>query len=197
MTYRIPPQPTDDRISQTKRLIETKGTDTDRWAKLENLATQWDARAAMAAEFVVPGKRVLDVGAGAMALGRALPESCHYTPADVVARSPECQVVDLNRGDFPSGNFDYVTFLGVLEYVHDVPAALRHALQAAPSMIVTYCSVVAEDEQRRRGMGWVNDFEVDAFEAILREAGWTLAQRKEVKRGPGNIQYMWLCNAAL
>ncbi|MET1028082.1 MAG: class I SAM-dependent methyltransferase [Dongiaceae bacterium] len=193
MTFRAPPLPTDDRAVLTKRLIETGSTDTARWARMENLATQWDARAAMAAKLISPGSHVLDIGAGAMALRGYLSPTCRYSPADVVERCPGCFVVDLNLGDFPTGAFDYVTFLGVLEYVHDVPAVLRRARTAAPSMVVTYCAVTAPDEQRRRGMGWVNDFTAAAFEGMLSNAGWVASVRQEVKRGPANTQYMYAC----
>src|SRR5438552_7998724 len=119
MNFRAPPKPTEERAELTARLMRERGTDTQRWAQLESLATQWDARAAMAAEWIAPGSRVLDIGAGAMALGSLLKPGCVYQPADVVERRPGCFVVDLNRREFPEGRYDVVTFLGVLEYVHD------------------------------------------------------------------------------
>lgn len=193
MTFRAPPLPTEDRAAFTERLIQTGGTDTQRWAKMENLATQWDTRAELAAKQVKPGTRVLDIGAGAMALRNYLPGNCQYFPADVVERCAGCFVTDLNAGNFPSGVYDYVTFLGVLEYVHDVPLALTHAIAAAPAMIATYCTVTQPDQRRRRGMGWVNDFTMGEFEALLVRAGWDIQRRLEVKRGPANIQYMYCC----
>src|SRR5205807_393204 len=81
MTFRAPPKPTDERARATEELIREKGTDTERWARLESLATQWDARAAMAAEWIAAGSSVLDVGAGAMALEKALSPGCTYQPA--------------------------------------------------------------------------------------------------------------------
>lgn len=193
MTFRAPPLPTDNRAALTERLIETGGTDTQRWAQMENLATQWDARAEMAAKLIAPASRVLDIGAGAMALRGFLPPDCRYSPADVVERCPGCFVTDLNAGDFPPGEYDYVTFLGVLEYVHDVKQVLRKAKAAAPAMVVTYCTVTMADQQRRRGMGWVNDFSAAEFEAMLADSGWQIQGRQEVKRGPANIQYMYSC----
>lgn len=193
MTFRAPPLPTDDRAALTERLIQNGGTDTQRWAQMDSLATQWDARAEKAAKHIAPGRHVLDIGAGAMALRGYLPPDCRYSPADVVERCPGCFVIDLNAGDFPPGQYDYVTFLGVLEYIHDVPVILQKAKAAAPAMIVTYCTVTMPDQQRRRGMGWVNDFTATDFEALLQGSGWTIRQRDEVKRGPSNIQYMYAC----
>jgi hypothetical protein len=194
MGFREPPKPTDDRARQTEELIAQKGTDTARWAQLASLATQWDARAAMAAEWIPAGSRVLDVGAGAMALGGALPEGCTYQPADVVERRPGCFVVDLNRREFPPGQYDCVTFLGVLEYIHELEWPLQRAFEAAPHMIVTYCAFTGPDVAIRRGMGWVNDLGAADFEAVLSKTGWRIDGRREVKRGPGNIQLMWRCS---
>jgi hypothetical protein len=138
---------------------------------------------------------VLDVGAGAMALERFLKPGCTYQPADLVERRPGCIVVDLNRGEFPDGAYDVVTMLGVLEYVHDVDAALARALAAAPRLVVTYCSAIAGAELRaRRCAGWVNDLEQSQFEQALARAGWRIDRSVEVKRGPGNVQWMFGCS---
>lgn len=195
MSFRAPPTPSEDRARATEDLIRDRGTDTQRWARLDSLATQWDARAAMAAEWIPGGSRVLDVGAGAMALGSVLKPGCTYQPADVVERRPGCLVVDLNRGEFPPGSYDWITFLGVLEYVHDVDAALVRARGAAPRTIVTYCTFTpGADVAIRRGMGWVNELTAQQFEAALERGGWRIERSREVKRGPGNIQMMYDCS---
>jgi hypothetical protein len=193
MSFRAPPKPTDERAKLTERLIHERSTDTARWAQVENLATQWDARAAMAAEWIPAGSRVLDVGAGAMTLGSLLEPGCTYQPADVVERRPGCFVVDMNRREFPPGTYDYVTFLGVLEYIHDIEWALQSAARAAPRMVVTYCTDIGADPALRRGMGWVNDLPATAFAAALERSGWDVERAREVKRGPSNIQLMYLC----
>ena len=197
MSFRAPPTPTENRARATEDLIRDKGTDTQRWAQMDSLATQWDARAAMAAEWIAEGSRVLDVGAGAMALGSVLKPGCTYQPADVVERRPGCFVADLNRGEFPPGSYDCVTFLGVLEYVHEVDAVLVRAALAAPRMIVTYCTFVpGGDVAIRRGMGWVNELTAPQFTGTLERCGWRIERSREVKRGPGNIQMMFDCSRA-
>lgn len=186
--------PTDDRARLTERLIAEGGTDTARWAQESNLATQWDQRAAMAAEAIPAGSRVLDVGAGAMALATALKPGCAYQPADVVERRPGCFVVDLNRREWPPGAYDWVTLLGVLEYVHDVDWPLARAAESAGRLVVTYCTAVGSDTRPRRGLGWVNDLTAEAFAAKLAAAGWKVDEVREVKRGPSNIQLMYACS---
>jgi len=196
MSYRPPPKPTESRARETEQLIRDRGTDTARWAQQDNLATQWDARAATAAKFIPAGSSVLDIGAGAMALGSLLAPGCKYQPADVVERRPGCFVVDLNRREFPPGTYDWVTFLGVLEYIHEPRWPLEQAAKAAPRMIVTYCTDIGADPVLRRGLGWVNDLPADAFRRELEAAGWRVDEVFEVKRGPSNIQLMHVCTRA-
>jgi hypothetical protein len=196
MTYRAPPQPTVARVRETEALIAHRATDTPRWSTVDNLATQWDARAAMAAEWIPEGACVLDVGCGAMALGALLKPGCRYAPADVVERRPGCFIADLNARQFPPGDYDWVTFLGVLEYIHDPSWPLACAQLAAHNLIVTYCTHLGGDVAIRRGLGWVNDYTHAEFEALLAAAGWRITRMRDVKRGPTNHQLMYACGQA-
>jgi hypothetical protein len=188
--------PEAERARQTESLIGRGETDLARWKDAQNLHQQWDARAAMAADHIPAGSTVLDVGCGAMALGRCLKAGCRYFPADVVERAPGCRVVDLNKREFPGGSYDWVTFLGVLEYIHDMSWPLARAHEAAPGLVVTYCTHIGAPVALRRGMGWVNDLTQPQFEAALAAAGWSIRSRQEVKRGPTNIQMMFACARA-
>lgn len=131
-----------------------------------------------------------------MALRAHLAPNCTYFPADVVARSPDCQVVDLNSRQFPSGRYDYVTLLGVLEYIHDCPWVLTQIRNAAPNLIVTYCTATSGDIKSRRGMGWVNDFTDAEFRSLIVGCGWKVGRHREVKRSATNIQLMYCCDQA-
>jgi hypothetical protein len=195
MTFRAPPLPTSERAQHTERMIREGRSDTERWAKLEKRGAHWDSRAAMAARHIPAGQRVLDIGAGAMALRSQLAAGCSYFPADIVSRGPECQVVDLNQGQFPVGQYDWITFLGVLEYVYEPVAVLTRARASASSAIITYCTMNHGEVQTRRGMGWVNDYTRTEFEGLLATAEWKVGEVAEVKRGPGNIQLMFVAQA--
>lgn len=194
MNYRPVPLPDEQRAQLTEQLIKEHGTDLQRWAQFENLANQWDARAAMAAEWIPDHARVLDLGAGAMTLARLLKPGCCYTAADVVKRSPECQVIDLNRQQFPPEQYDWITLLGVLEYVHDIEWTLHRAYQAATNLLVTYCTHQGGNPAYRRAMGWVNDFSQTEFESRLTQCAWKIERRQEIKRSSTNIQLMYSCS---
>ena len=194
MTFKPPPISSDARSVLTEELIARKASDIDRWRDGANLATQWNDRAKLAAALIGAGpSRVLDVGAGDMALKGFLAPACDYLPCDIVKRSDDCLVADLNKQEFPAGDYDVVSFLGVLEYVHDPAWALAAAAKAAPRLVVTYCADTAGNQAYRRGLGWVNDYTKDGFEALLREVNWSAQACVEYKRGATNTQYAWSC----
>jgi len=194
MTYKPPPVPSDQRAARTEGLIALKASDLDRWRDAANLASQWADRSKLAAALIGSGpRRVLDVGAGDMALRGFLPADCDYVAADIVSRGPGCLVADLNQRQFPPGAYDCVTFLGVLEYLHEPAWALGMAARAAPILVVSYCADTSGDRAYRRGLGWVNDFGKADFEAALVAAGWSPSACVEYKKSAANTQYVWRC----
>lgn len=194
MVFRAPPTSSADRLKLTESLIAEGATDVTRWSQFENLSTQWDERAKLAGDLIGSDPvKVLDVGCGAMTLEQFLAEGSTYSPADVAARREGCFVVDLNKGEFPAGVYDYVSFLGVLEYIHDPAWPLRRAREAAPRLIVSYCADISGDVAYRRGMGWVNDYAKAAFEALLVSCGWAPVDCVGYKRSATNAQFIWKC----
>ncbi|MBI1214021.1 MAG: FkbM family methyltransferase [Alphaproteobacteria bacterium] len=175
----------------TNMCIEAGSSDGIRWADPAQLQPGAETRAAAAARFIEPGSRILDVGCGAMALSRHLPSGCTYIPADLIARSDDCVVVDLNQGHFPSGSFDVVAVLEVLEYVHDIDGLLRKCRTAAPRLILGYRPLESGSPNQRRSLGFFNDLRVEDVEAALKNAGYGIAQRIAVASST-----IWCCEAA-
>lgn len=193
--FRTPPQPDVERARRTEALMQKGGTDTQRWAQAISLAVQWDERALRAGAHIPGGAHVLDIGCGAMALRKALKLGCRYTPCDVVSRAPECLVADLNKGEFPHGRYDWVTLLGVLEYIHDPAWVLMRAKDAAPRLLFTYCCDMTDGNatQQRRGMGWVNDLSLAGVRGLLEGCGWRIVNEALDKKGANNHQMMFVC----
>jgi FkbM family methyltransferase len=162
------------RARTAELLLRARSSDGARWADPQELAEGAQERAAAASQHVLPGSRVLDLGAGSMALKALLPPGCRYTPADLLARSADCQVVDLNQRHFPRGAYDCVVLLEVLEYLHDAPWLLQRCRQAAPRLIFTYHVRGPESVEDRRQRGWFSDLDADELCALLGKAGWRM-----------------------
>lgn len=168
-------RPRSERRRATRRLRVLRQTDHERWSRPDNLDVSWERLPLAAAPLIPPGARVLDLGAGLEALERHLPASATYVPADVARLSARTMVVDVNAGQFPDGSYDVVTMLGLLELVHDVPALLRTAAGAAPTLVASYCTVTRWNRDRRLEKGWFNDLTLSDLLDTFQATGWVVA----------------------
>lgn len=81
---------------------------------------------------------VLDIGCGNMKLGEFLAEhGVGYLPADVVSRSPECLVVDLDRDPVPVCAAECVVMVGVQEFLEDPARVLADVAAKYPRILIT------------------------------------------------------------
>jgi tRNA (cmo5U34)-methyltransferase len=81
---------------------------------------------------------VLDIGCGNMKLGEYLAEhGVGYVPADVVSRSPECLVVDLDRDPVPLCEAECVVMVGVQEFLEDPARVLADVAGKYPRILIT------------------------------------------------------------
>ncbi len=173
-----------DEAQRRKQTIEAGQTDIARWSDPKQLEPAWEARAATAATFVPAGTRVLDIGCGAMALERHLPFGATYQPCDIVARDARTIVADLNAQGAPLdavAKSDLVAMLGVWEYIYD-PAKLFATFAATGKPILcSYCdAALTPDVERRRTLGWVNDFTLAQFIEIARSQGYKASLVRQI-----------------
>jgi hypothetical protein len=179
-----------ERVALTKRLRVERASDIDRWGEAANLDPAWDRRSRAIARFIPPVTRVLDLGAGLETLAQHLPEGCTYTPADIVKRSDKTILVNLNRGEFPDGEFDVVVTAGVLEHVHDVRALLACAYERVPLLVASYCTRTTPDPQPRLERGWVNDFSLDELVGLCQKERWQVAAVERLDEAPAFDQWI-------
>ena len=159
----------------TEALIAARGTDVDRWSEPENLKMTWAKRAEAAARLIPPGSRLLDIGCGAMDVERFLDSSTTYLPADIVLRDDRTLLCDLNGGELPKIEADFISLLGVLEYVHDLPALFAALRRTEAKLIASYNPVdLGKADRNRRAQGWFNDFTSAELCAHAAEAGFLL-----------------------
>lgn len=117
---------------------------TQYWADLANHRHSWDRRTILMSDYIPKGvKSLLEFGCGRCVVKNYLPEGCEYIPSDIVYRpdgEKETLICDLNKRPLPVLKpVDLMMFAGVLEYIKDVPAVIRHLSQFTQGFIVSYC----------------------------------------------------------
>ena len=156
-----------------------------RWKRPEfTWGNAYPERAEHAASLVPAGARVLDLGAGSMVLRRYLQPNVRYTSADIIKRDSDTIIVDLNKQEFPPGEYDWIVALGVLVYIRDVAWVLRQCAAAAPNLLFTYrCYDPADDSREERLVsGKVSHLTRQDAEETIRAAGYTTVSAKLSRR---------------
>lgn len=173
-----------DEAQRRKQTIEAGQTDVARWSDPKQLEPAWEARAITAAAFIKAGTRVLDIGCGAMALERHLPFGATYQPCDIVARDNRTIVADLNANGVPLdavAKADLVTMLGVWEYIYKPDALFAAFAGTGKPILCSYCdAALTPDLDRRRTLGWVNDFTLPQFLEIARKQGYQASLTRQI-----------------
>ncbi len=183
-----PSFPEDLRRQMNQALIAAKASDAARWADARCLEEGADERAALAAPHLGGARRILDLGAGLEKLRPLLAQGATYIPVDLVRRSEDTLIADLNQGQFPEVEADDAVLLEVLEYVHDVPGLLRRCHGAAKRLVFSYHPAEDGDNDPRRLEGWFNDYPLGELNGLLAGAGWSVETRQQA----GDL-YLFVC----
>lgn len=154
-----------------------------RWTDLGTRSLQWQSRNEAIAALIQDHAIVLDMGCGTMGLKTFLPEGCTYIPADIVRRSEDCHVIDLNNGIYPPATIDRVdcvVFSGVLEYLHDVTKALKWAASVSNRVIATYAVLETNPgvERRIQKSGFFNHYPADDIKKIFTDLGFAITDEQ-------------------
>jgi hypothetical protein len=172
---------------RAKRMARTavgwlgRRSDTAWWGDPKNLHASWGERTALMVTAIPANSVVLELGAGTGALASLLPPGCRYIPSDLVARTPETKVCDLDARPFPDWSALGVTVTvlsGVLEYVHRIEEAAAWLARTAPLCVVSYCPVNLRfpgertvKALMRAQNGWVNSLTEREFTSAFQRAG--------------------------
>lgn len=169
------------RALATERRRRYGGSDTGRWRRDDRLLEDWDRRTERLAALIDPRSRVIEFGAGRRVLRHHLPPGCSYTPSDLVSRSGDTLVADLNATPLPDlPEADVAVFGGVLEYLHDVPSVLWHLHSFVPTIVASYVPGGEGQWSWRRNKGWVNDFTEEELKAVFLRGGYRPVHQEEM-----------------
>ena len=167
-------------------------TDYERWSRNDSFHPNWDERTRLMAKHIIPGSSVVEFGAGAQAIRAVLPAGCCYLPSDLVARSPDTLVCDLNSRypdltDLPERT-DVAVFSGVLEYINDLQGLFDWLPTRFDRVVFSYATLEHTPSLiARRSNGWVNDYRQDQITEIVEQAG---LHGKAVERWRGHIIFV-------
>lgn len=158
-------------------------SDTSRWQLQTNLHTNWENRTATMAQWIPENSSIMEFGCGRMLLKKYLPQNCRYFPSDLVSRSPETFLIDLNQNSpLCLPKHDVFFFSGVLEYVHDLERLLQSSAESCRSIILSYapCANRKTDSiLERRAEGWVNDYSREDIINLLNKHSFVLLDQEE------------------
>lgn len=164
---------------RTLTLRKTKSTDLKRWGNREELFSDWDERTKILASYIKPGARIIEFGAGNMALKQFLPEKCRYTPTDIYLWSEEYLLCDLNKKiKLDLKSYDTAVFSGVLEYVYDVDKVFEQLEPCMKHVILSYaCSDISNANRLKRG--WLSDYTKPEMETIFENRNYEIIDEKK------------------
>ncbi|AKS36391.1 hypothetical protein AFA91_16840 [Mycolicibacterium goodii] len=158
-------------------------TDYRRWAEPRNIYASWESRSRRAAELIPNGSRVIEFGAAKRVLERHLDPSCTYVPSDIVDRGPGTIVADLNDRplpDFEPGTYDVAVFMGVLEYIEELPTLVDWLAERFPTCVASYACApanahalrAAREKVMRLQHGWMNSYTDGELRSLFTDRGY-------------------------
>ena len=175
-------------ILRTMRCRFLRKTDTQRWTDLRNFDPAWDQRTQVIASLIPQCSRIIEFGAGRERLRTYLDGTCTYTPADLVKRSSNTVVFDLNKRPLPdlrALNLDVAIFGGVLEYIADIGDVPRWLARQVSLCIASYeCATSglspaarALEVLSRSKNGWMNHYGEKQLKELFCAGGFTFDRK--------------------
>lgn len=163
----------------TIMLKKEKQSDINRWKNSSELFEDWNQRTSILGSYVTPGAKVIEFGSGNMSLKAELPENCTYTPSDIVKRTEETIICDLNQPiSFDLSIYDTAVFSGVFEYVYDIDAVFKQLEKHINHLILSYaCSDICT--HNRLINGWLSDYKEEQLLEIFQKYNYQVINKQE------------------
>jgi hypothetical protein len=163
----------------TIKLKKEKQSDINRWKNSNELFEDWDQRTSILGNYISPGSKVIEFGSGNMSLKKMLPKNCTYTPSDIVKRTEETIVCDLNEPiSFDLSFYNTAVFSGVFEYVYDFDTVFKQLEKHIPHIILSYaCSDICT--HNRLFYGWLSEFSEKHLLDIFAKYSYDVIDKQE------------------
>ena len=163
----------------TIKLKKEKQSDINRWKNSNELFEDWNQRTSILGNYITPGSKVIEFGSGNMSLKKMLPENCVYTPSDIVKRTEETIVCDLNEPiSFDLSFYNTAVFSGVFEYVYDIDSVFKQLEKHIPHIILSYaCSDICT--HNRLINGWLSEFTEKQLLDIFAKYSYDVIDKQE------------------
>ena len=169
-------------VKRTQELKRAERSDVERWEDTEELLENWNERTRLLAGLVPPNAKVIEFGAGNMTLKKYLPENCEYQGSDLVQRSPEMKICDLNDGNkFSLGPYDTAVFSGVLEYVYDINKVFEQLNGEINRVVLSYACKDSFSENRER-FGWLSDYKKEELVKIFHKYHYEIINYRQWRK---------------
>jgi hypothetical protein len=168
-------------LERLDRLARTKSPDRQKWSAASSYKSDWAHRGKMAARFIRDGSTILEIGTGTGTFRSLVGHRCHYAGADLEPLDAETLALDLDSDPIPSGSWDTIVLLGVLEYLHYPAEALQKIANAASHLVISYCCCIDRGSDRvneRRKRGWTNAMTEQDIRNEMESAGLRLSGRE-------------------
>ena len=163
----------------TIKLKKEKQSDINRWKNSNELFEDWDQRTSILGNYIAPGSKVIEFGSGNMSLKKMLPKNCTYTPSDIVKRTEETIVCDLNEPiSFDLSFYNTAVFSGVFEYVYDIDTVFKQLEKHIPHIILSYaCNDICT--HNRLINGWLSEFTEKQLLDIFAKYSYDVIDKQE------------------
>jgi hypothetical protein len=138
----------------------------------------WEERSHLLANYVEKDKSVVEFGAGTGILKEYFDSSIHYQPVDIIKRTPEFLVCDLNVKPFAINleRYDVAIFSGVLEYIYDINYIFE-VMSDHISMILVSYACIDVCKQNRLSNGWLSDYSQAEIEFIFEKNNYFIENK--------------------
>jgi hypothetical protein len=159
-------------------------SDYARWENPASLEAWWETRTAQIARLIPSETRVIEFGAGRCRLPHYLGPSSVYMASDIVPRELPTFVCDLNKRPLPDLSQlkpDVAVFIGVLEYLTELPVIVAWLSTQVTMCVVSYDPVRTrrwtlqrlQERMRRKSFGYMNDYRDRQLVEVFEQAGFS------------------------